>query len=102
MLTVKNRKIEPIIKNIFGKSKGISKKKLIDAPFESNFKTIVKEFVLSAAGRWSWWNSCSYTISKKNSLNKLSIKVTQEVFKLNKSVMNKEQGDQIQFSPKKS
>lgn len=51
MLTVKNRKIEPIIKNIFGKSKGISKKKLIDAPFESNFKTIVKEFVLSAAGR---------------------------------------------------
>ena len=39
---------------------------------------------------------------KKNSLNKLSIKVTQEVFKLNQSVMNKEQGDQIQFSPKKS
>ena len=38
---------------------------------------------------------------KKNSLNKLSIKVTQEVFKLNQSVMNKEQGDQIQFSPKK-
>ena len=39
---------------------------------------------------------------KKYSLNKLSIKVTQEVFKLNQSVMNKEQGDQIQFSPKKS
>ena len=39
---------------------------------------------------------------KKKSLNKLSIKVTQEVFKLNQSVMNKEQGDQIQFSPKKS
>ena len=51
MSRVKNRKIEPIIKKVFGKSKGISKKKLIDAPCESNIKTVVKEFVLSAAGR---------------------------------------------------
>ena len=86
------------------KRKGVRKKKLIDIPCETNIYTAVEKhvsskkiYILILLATVS--STCFQQIVKQ--IEVIQKVVLPEVSKLNKSVMNKNQGDQIQFSPEK-
>ena len=54
----KDREIELISKNAWGKRKVVTKKKLIETPYENNVNTVVEEHVSSE--NYAFWCCCRW------------------------------------------
>ena len=87
------------------KRKGVSKKKLIDTPYQNNINTVVEK-PFSSENRLSGTAANDEVLKYHQHQTVKQFEVVEEVVlpevsKLNDSVMTKNQGDQTQFFPEK-
>ena len=89
---------------LISKRKGVSKKKLIDTPCQSNINTVVEK-PFSSENRLSGTTVNDEVLKYHQHQTVKQFEVLEvvlpEVSKLNDSVMTKNQGDQTQFFPEK-